>query len=137
MTTEEKVIAGLKAKLAAMILTPLSDATLERAYQEGRADRDLVHGALIYANALFEKATWTSKELKEPSPMLSRYPVSELSISAQVANVFSRNSIVYLGQLAFLTKEEVSRWRRIGPKAVREIEELMADHGLTFKAEPS
>ena len=127
---EEKVLAGLKAKLAAMLIGPIHPDGLERAYRDGCADTAIIRGALIYANALIDKATLTVEELKEPDPVLTWYPVSEIGFTNRTLNRLKSKRITHLGQLTLMKREHDFR---NASKFRDEIDNAMAERGLKFK----
>src|SRR5260221_9592012 len=63
------------------------------------------------------------------------YMLGDYSISTRLDNIFKINNINNILELTNLTEREISCWRNVGKKILKEIRDLLQHHGLCLKNE--
>lgn len=59
--------------------------------------------------------------------------IEELDLSARSYNCLKRAGITTIGEIAERTEEDMQKIRNLGRKSLKEVEEKLKEHGLSFK----
>ena len=60
-------------------------------------------------------------------------PLGTLKLTVRIANALYNSGFVSAEAIAECSEQELGRWPNIGPKALREIQDALADHGLKLR----
>ena len=62
-------------------------------------------------------------------------PISDLDLSIRCTNLLRSCGIEYLEELCLIKRSEMTKFRNLGLKSLKEVDEAMSEKGLTFAKE--